>query len=135
MPETYFADAWYFVALLDPRDSHHRDALRVEARVRAAQVVTHDGVLSEVLTYFSGAGAHARILAAALVRDALDEMLVFTVERPLFLAALAQYEQRPDKEYSLVDCMSMVVMEQRGIRHVLTNDHHFSQAGFVVVNQ
>jgi predicted nucleic acid-binding protein len=29
----------------------------------------------------------------------------------------------------------MVVMEQRGIRHVLTNDHHFAQAGFVVVSE
>lgn len=135
MPETYFADAWYFVALLDPRDAHHRDALRVGARVRAAPVVTHDGVLSEVLTYFSGAGAHARTLAAALVRDALNEMAVHPVERGLFLAALDRYEQRPDKAYSHVDCISMVLMERLGIRHVLTNDHHFSQAGFVVVNQ
>ncbi|HEY0159385.1 MAG TPA: nucleic acid-binding protein [Thermoanaerobaculia bacterium] len=97
--------------------------------------MTHDAVLTEVLTYFSGAGAHARTLAATMVRDALHDMLVVTVDRPLFLAGLERYEQRPDKEYSLVDCMSMIVMEQRGIRHVLTNDHHFSQAGFVVVNQ
>jgi uncharacterized protein len=135
MPETFFADTWYFVALLDTRDSHHRNASRLDSRVRTAAVVTHDGVLSEVLTYFSGAGAHARTLAAAMVRDTLHDMLVVTVDRPLFLAGLDLYEQRSDKEYSLVDCISMLLMEQRGIRHVLTNDHHFSQAGFVVVNQ
>lgn len=39
------------------------------------------------------------------------------------------------RTYSLVDCISMVVMEERGIQHVLTNDHHFTQAGFTVVNQ
>lgn len=29
----------------------------------------------------------------------------------------------------------MVLMEERGIRQVLTNDHHFAQAGFTVVNE
>ena len=45
------------------------------------------------------------------------------------------YAARPDKEYSLVDCMSMVVMKARNIDHVLTNDRHFSQEGFVVVSE
>jgi predicted nucleic acid-binding protein len=31
--------------------------------------------------------------------------------------------------------MSMEVMERRGITHVLTNDHHFRQEGFTVVNE
>jgi predicted nucleic acid-binding protein len=53
----------------------------------------------------------------------------------LFSAALSLYEQRPDKEYSLVDCMSMTLMRERGITHVLTNDHHFRQEGFTVVNE
>ena len=58
------------------------------------------------------------------------------VARPAasFARALDLYEARPDKEYSLVDCMSMVVMRERGITHVLTNDHHFRQEGFTVVN-
>ena len=135
MPQTYFVDAWYFIALLDPRDTHYRQAKRIEQRVQTGSLVTHESVLSEVLNYYSTEGAQPRALAASLVRRALRALVVIGVDRPLFLAALARYEQRPDKEYSLVDCMSMVIMEQRGIRHVLTNDHHFSQAGFVVVNQ
>ena len=51
------------------------------------------------------------------------------------MRALDLYSQRPDKEYSLVDCMSMVLMRERGITHVLTNDHHFRQEGFTVVNE
>jgi uncharacterized protein len=40
-----------------------------------------------------------------------------------------------DKAYSLVDCMSMSLMRERGITHILTNDHHFRQEGFTLVNE
>lgn len=131
---TYFADAWVFIALLDRRDSHHRQATRLLSLI-SLKVVTHDAVLTEVLTYFAEEDASIRRAAVNAVRRAIRTYDVISADRPLFLKALNRYEQRPDKEYSLVDCMSMVVMEERGIQHVLTNDHHFTQAGFTVVNQ
>lgn len=49
-----------------------------------------------------------------------------------FLAGLALYERRrPDKQYSLVDCISMNVMRKKRIREILTHDRHFSQEGFL----
>lgn len=132
---SYFADTWFFVATIDRMDSHYLSATRLREVFRAAPLLTHDGVLTEVLAYFSGYGVHGRSLAAAGVRDALRRFDVIAVDRTLFLDGLDRYAARPDKEYSLVDCMSMVLMEKRGIRHVLTNDHHFTQAGFLVVNQ
>jgi len=39
--------------------------------------------------------------------------------------------KRQDKDWSLVDCTSFVVMQQRGITEALTTDHHFEQAGFI----
>lgn len=130
----YFADSWYFIALADRFDAHHGAARRLEVLIGRSRPVTHDAVLSEVLTYFSGGGMLTRQRAAAVARDALRDFRVLPADRGLFLAALDRYAARPDKEYSLVDCMSMIVMEQRGIRHVLTNDHHFTQAGFITVN-
>jgi predicted nucleic acid-binding protein len=132
--QTFFADAWFFIALIDRRDAHHGRAQRLALRVATQPVVTHDAVLTEVLTYFAEEGAHVRHLAVDVVRTALRAYEVLAGERQLFVAALNRYAARPDKDYSLVDCMSMAVMEERGIRHVLTNDHHFSQAGFIVVN-
>ena len=39
--------------------------------------------------------------------------------------------QRQDKNWSLVDCSSFVIMRQRAILEAFTTDHHFEQAGFV----
>ena len=39
--------------------------------------------------------------------------------------------ERQDKNWSLVDCSSFIVMQQRGMSEALTTDHHFEQAGFV----
>jgi len=40
------------------------------------------------------------------------------------------YENRQDKEWSLTDCLSFLVMQERGVMDALTADHHFEQAGF-----
>lgn len=41
------------------------------------------------------------------------------------------WTSRPDKDWSLVDCASFVVMRRRGLIEALASDHHFEQAGFV----
>jgi len=130
----YFVDTWFFIARLDRLDSHHRRALRIEGEVTGADLVTHDHVLSEVLSYFSDAGAVARQRGAATIRRAMRDLTVVTPDARLFRRALDLYEARPDKAYSLVDCMSMIVMRDRNITHILTNDHHFTQEGFTLVN-
>jgi predicted nucleic acid-binding protein len=131
----YFVDSWFFIALLDSADSHHSRAIRLSERVHGSALVTHDAVLTEVLAFFSDDGTQIRTTAATAVRRALSRFNVLPADRALFLRALDRYERRLDKEYSLVDCMSMVVMEDHQIQHVLTNDHHFAQAGFVVVSE
>jgi len=131
----YFADTWYFLAMLDRRDSHHARARRLSLILEDAEIVTHDAVLSEVLAHFSNDGAFSRARTVDAVRRALRAYQVIPADRQLFLGALDRYAARPDKEYSLVDCMSMIVMEERGIRHVLSNDHHFAQAGFHLINE
>jgi predicted nucleic acid-binding protein len=50
-----------------------------------------------------------------------------------FLDGLALYEDRPDKGYSLADCISMQIMRLEGLTHVLSNDRHFEQEGFTAL--
>jgi predicted nucleic acid-binding protein len=69
-----------------------------------------------------------------MVRRALRDFTVEPMTRTLFIRGMDRYAARLDKEYSHVDCMSMIVMEDLAIQHVLTNDHHFQQEGFTLVN-
>ena len=135
MPDTYFVDAWFLIALTDRTDSHHMQAKRLARALAGATLVTHDAIFFEVLAYFSTEGAAAREHAVANVRDAMHSMRVIPSDRALFVRSLDRYAARPDKEYSLTDCMSMVLMEEHDIRRVLTNDHHFTRAGFTIVTQ
>ena len=48
----------------------------------------------------------------------------------LFQSGSALFTQRLDKDWSLTDCISFVVMRQHGITEALTGDRHFEQAGF-----
>jgi predicted nucleic acid-binding protein len=132
----FFIDTWYLIALADHHDSHHRQANRLNAAMAGAQLVTHEAVLTEFLTYFADGGRGSRSQAVALTRQILRRADC-RVDRAsdLFAAALDLYSSRLDKAYSLVDCMSMVLMRAEDITHVLTNDHHFRQEGFTIVNE
>jgi predicted nucleic acid-binding protein len=131
-----FVDTWFLIASVDPFDGHHRQAIHLERLTADAVLVTHEGVLAEFLTYFGAFGSGQRGSAARRVQSLRThpqyEVATFT---PLFPDAVELYSRRSDKEYSLVDCMSMVLMRARGLTHVLTNDHHFRQEGFTVVNE
>lgn len=132
----YFADTWYFIALLNRRDVAYSAAARLERTLRNDHLVTHDGVLAEVLNFFCESDSAVRTRIAQYVRTVLEEhgVTVYDFNRALFLAGLSFYERRRDKEYSLVDCVSMHVMQAHAITHVLTNDHHFRQEGFTVLS-
>jgi len=45
------------------------------------------------------------------------------------VSAIELYRERPDKNWSLTDCLSFVVMERRRVTEALTTGHHFEQAG------
>jgi predicted nucleic acid-binding protein len=74
-------------------------------------------------------------MSATLVHDLRSDpdVEVLPQSRADFDAALALYEARPDKDYSLTDCRSMLAMRARGITEVLTKDHHFTQEGFTIL--
>ena len=133
----YFVDTWFFIAFLNSGDPFHRAVRRLAQSLDRAAFFTHDGVLLELLTFFSGHGGFWRKEVAAFVRDVQfsPRYHVTSLGRHLFEEALLLYERRLDKEYSLVDCISMRLMLHREIRHVLTNDHHFRQEGFIVVSE
>jgi predicted nucleic acid-binding protein len=132
---TVFADSCYWVALLNRNDVFHERAVSAERLLGPIRFLTTDEVLAEFLDFFSGMGALGRQGAAQFARRILRHPRVEVVpqSRESFLAALALYESRPDKGYSLTDCAAMLAVRERGVTEVLTNDHHFEQEGFVIL--
>lgn len=129
-----FVDTNYLVALLDPRDDLHDAAAALEGVLAEEKLVTSDLVLAELLNFFCAFGPDLRERAAQVVdelRTDADAMEVVPDDPALFVRTLEFYRARQDKEYSFVDCSSMVLMSERGIVEVATADHHFAQEGFV----
>ena len=133
-----FVDAVFFIALLDDRDDLHDLAvLSLEELLRDPQIelYTSDAVLGEVLTHFSRYTKMDRALAVETVRRVRGQQYFACVHvsDDIFERALRHYEARVDKSYSFVDCCSMVICDEYGIREVLTHDHDFVQEGLRIL--
>ena len=129
-----FADSAYFLALLNARDQYHDRAKRASAGLQG-QILTTTWVLTEVADAFSKPGQ--RDTAAAFLEDLLADpgVIVVPPSLDLFKRGLAFYSRRPDKDWSLTDCISFIVMEERGLTEALATDRDFKQAGFVALLQ
>jgi predicted nucleic acid-binding protein len=130
-----FVDALYWVAVINPRDQWHNRAAAVGNSVEGRGLVTTESVLAEVLNYFGEYGKMFRVRTARLVLALLarDDVEVVEQSRQAFLDGVALYRARPDKGYSLTDCISMNVMRERDMTEVLTHDNHFTQEGFTIL--
>jgi len=123
-----FADTGYYLALLNARDQHH-GAAAAAAREWTRFVLT-DFVLVEVGNAVAASARRGTFprLVRHLRQD--PDTVVIPVSRELLAAGVDLYERRPDKDWSLTDCISFVVMDEEGLSDALTADHHFEQAGF-----
>jgi len=105
-----FADAHYCVAIINDQDQSHAAAKAISLTLQGAMIFTSEEALTEVLAFFSERGQHLRQLTTATVRSlAADPMIrILPQSHQSFLTGLALYEARPDKGYSLTDCISML---------------------------
>ncbi len=132
-----FADSSYWIARLNERDSFHEIAVLFSESLGTRRVVTSELVLSEVLNFFAEFGPAKRRAAVALARELQESIHVDVVSLSdiPFWDVVDYYNARPDQEWGLVDCSSFQIMARVGIREALTNDHHFTQAGFNILMQ
>ncbi|MBI1903469.1 MAG: type II toxin-antitoxin system VapC family toxin [Planctomycetia bacterium] len=127
-----FADTSFYVAIANRHDLHHVAAARFAQGFRGMMVTT-DFVLVEFGNWMSRTGD--RPVFVRLVEQLLadPQCNIVPATRTLFDAGRNLYVQRPDKNWSLTDCTSFVVMRDQNIAEALTADHHFEQAGFAVL--
>jgi hypothetical protein len=124
-----FVDTYYLLALVNSRDKDHEKAIR-HSQGAIGGLLTTTWVLVEFADALCAANSRGR--AARFIRGFLSQSFVEVIapSETQFEHGLNTYENRPDKEWSLTDCLSFLVMHERGIIEALTADHHFEQAGF-----
>lgn len=130
-----FLDTNYVIALEASDDQHQEQASRHwrEMGPTLSSIVTTTYVFDEAVTFFNSRGRHEK--AVEIGRRLRESRIVEMVpeKNTLFESAWTHLQERPDKRYSLTDCISFAVMERRDIDTALAFDTHFQQAGYQCV--
>ncbi len=127
-----FADTYFFLAALNTRDADHQMALEWYGR-EDVQFVTTAWVVSEVAAALAPRSLRAGFVKFYHELQTDDSVALLPPDEALFDQGLALFAERQDKDWSLTDCISFVVMERQGLKEALTGDHHFTQAGFTLL--
>lgn len=128
--ERLLLDTVFIQALLNRNDQYHAQASAFLPTVgKAAMVWITEAVLTEVanaLSSFNRGGAARFIQQCYTTRN----VHIVSVDTELLKRGLELYGARTDKQWSLTDCISFVVMRENGVSEAVTADRHFVQAGF-----
>jgi predicted nucleic acid-binding protein len=127
-----FVDSGFWIALEADDDQHHADAVACWTRLAGQHplLVTTTYVLDETATFFSRRGRHAKAVQLGDYLLGSSSVEVVHEDPDLFRDAWALFASRDDQRYSLTDCVSFVVMQQRGLTQVLGFDRHFQHFGY-----
>lgn len=127
--ERVFADSFVLIALLNPSDAYHRSAVEAIDNLSVPLLTTH-WILIEVADALSHPTYRTHVAAFLRQLAANADVEIIPPEPSWYQRGLDLYARRPDKGWSLTDCISFVVMTERGLTDALTGDRHFEQAGF-----
>lgn len=129
-----FADSYYYLAFINPRDAGHQDTIRF-AQSFVGRTITTEWVLAEVADALSAPEQRPLFLELLALLRQQPGLQIVEAEHRIFERGVELFEKRPDKAWSLTDCISFVVMHEHGILEDLTVDHHFEQAGYILLLQ
>ena len=129
-----FVDTSAWAALADQAEQHH-----VQAQARIEEVLNQNGELittSFVLLELTALLTRMRFDRGRQIQFVSDlkadpSVTVIFVDESRDTKAWQLWSSRHDKQWTLVDCSSFVVMQEEGLTEAVTSDHHFEQAGFV----
>lgn len=130
-PAAVFADTSFYIAGMRADDPAHERAMAESSINRP--IITTEFVILELGNSFSRAPELRDFLRLVRLIRGNPRVVVVPLDSRLLHRGLRLMEERPDKDWSLTDCISFVVMEEEGLRDALTTDRHFEQAGFTAL--
>ena len=130
-----FVDASGWIAIANKSDEWHFIAVKEYDSLfdEGANFITTSLAMIE---FGNGlAAVEKRHLALALFEriKKSERIEVINISEDLDSRGWEMYKNRPDKEWGVTDCISFVVMQDRGLLEALTADHHFEQAGLQIL--
>ena len=124
-----FADTSFFLASLNPDDQLHQKAISVSREITVLRLAT-GFVLLEVANALSRAALRSRFVEFYAWIGQHPGVRIVPASGDLFHRGYDLYAAREDKDWSLTDCISFVVMRDEELQAALTHDQHFEQAGY-----
>jgi predicted nucleic acid-binding protein len=129
---TVLVDTAAWIALVNTRDELHKQAedMMSELRRRNVTLATTEFVLLEVANFFCTIAWRDKAVKLINGLRLMPNLRIVPASSSLVADGWQLYASRRDKEWSLTDCISIVVMQKEKIEQAFTSDHHFEQAGF-----
>ena len=124
-----FIDTSHLLALVNTNDEYYEQANFAAAAIDSG-LLTTEAVLTEFCNSLREARWRPIVIKTIIALRNDTDTEILSVDTSLFSRAFELYRVRLDKNWSLTDCISFVVMQERGLTEALTTDHHFEQAGF-----
>jgi predicted nucleic acid-binding protein len=124
-----FVDTSFVIAVVNRKDQYNAEALKMSDLYDGELLVTTEAVLLEV---GNALAKNFKAEAVAVIEDFLEseEVTVVRMDAGLFEHGFEMYKKYRDKGWGLIDCVSFVVMRERGVVDALTTDDDYRQAGF-----
>lgn len=134
---TCFVDSVCWIAILNADDELHEVADTEYKKLMKSgfRFVASTAVLNEVANALCKPRYRGSVVEFYKRLKKSQRVEIVFVDEKLWASGWDLYENRPDKEWSLTDCISIVIMQEQGLREALTNDKHFEQAGFNAILQ
>jgi uncharacterized protein len=132
MRNAIFVDTVFVIALINDRDQYHQHALEAAECFGSSLLITTEAVLLEI---GNALARGYKTEAIEIIEEFLEseDVEIIHLTPKLFERAFDLYRTYDDKEWGISDCISFVVMREKGLTQALTFDRHFKQAGFKVL--
>ena len=130
-----FLDTSYLLALVNAHDANHTRALQSAGSLATSRQksVTTEAVVFELCNGLSRKFWRASAVQIVRALRENSDVIIVPTSPTLLNRSFELFADRLDKEWSLTDCLSFIVMQDQRLRQVLTTDHHFRPAGFEIV--